>query len=236
LVLACDVVRWRLRSQNILALVVRLKNDMYPHLVYAFMDGGYLRESAHDFGQCLVDPRKLAVRIVETVEVQTWAANPGTTFNSVLARVTYYDALPDETDPNETPDAKAAKAAELKDYWRAVELLPDTHLGFGKLVGTGQRLRQKAVDTLLATDMLVGAFSGLFDIALLVTGDADFVPVVEEVKRRGVMVVVAVAKTGQSVSDDLIRVADRYVDLTANQWHEMKADERTWKPDRDREI
>ncbi len=63
--------------------------------------------------------------------------------------------------------------------------------------------------------MLVGAFSGLFDIAVLVAGDGDFTPVVEEVRRRGVMVVVVAVS--ESLSDDLRRVADRFVEIDS-QW------------------
>jgi len=38
---------------------------------------------------------------------------------------------------------------------------------------------------------MVGSFTNLFHVAILVTGDSDFVSVVNEVRRRGVMVVVA---------------------------------------------
>ena len=81
--------------------------------------------------------------------------------------------------------------------------------------GLKRKARQKGVDTLIAVDMLVGAFSGLFDVAVLVAGDADFIPVVEEVRRRGAMV--AVAGVSTSVSGDLRRVADRYIELDS-QW------------------
>ena len=45
-----------------------------------------------------------------------------------------------------------------------------------------------------------------------IAGDADFIPVVEEVKHRGVMV--ALAASANSLADDLRRVADRYVPIT----------------------
>ena len=89
---------------------------------------------------------------------------------------------------------------------------PDMHLGFGALRGLKRKARQKGVDAQIAVDMLVGAFSGLFDVAVLIAGDADFVPVVEEVKRRGVMV--AVAASASSLAEDLLRVADRHVPIT----------------------
>ena len=59
--------------------------------------------------------------------------------------------------------------------------------------------------------MLVGAFTGNFSLAILVAGDADFVPVITEVKRRGPAVIVAAEH--RSASSDLIRAADRYQTL-----------------------
>ena len=181
---------------------------MYPHVAYAFIDGGYLRSLSRERKIALVNPRKLASSLAESGPVQTWAYNPNTRTNALLGRVTYYDALPgDGVQPNQN----------LLDYWKAIEVLEDVHLGFGAVKGLKRQARQKGVDVLIAVDMLVGAFSGLFDIAVIVTGDADFVPVVEEVKRRGVMV--AIAASASSLSDDLRRVADRVVDIPQNtQW------------------
>ena len=57
----------------------------------------------------------------------------------------------------------------------------------------------KRVDISLTKDMLVHAFLGNYDIALLVAGDGDFIPVVEEVKRLGKRLVVAlVAERSES--------------------------------------
>jgi uncharacterized LabA/DUF88 family protein len=95
-----------------------------------------------------------------------------------------------------------------------VELLDDVQLGFGGLRGLAKKVRQKGVDTLIAVDMVVGAFSGVFDIAILVAGDADFVPVVEGVKKHGVMV--TDVATSRTLSDELRRGADRYVEIENN--------------------
>jgi uncharacterized LabA/DUF88 family protein len=77
--------------------------------------------------------------------------------------------------------------------------------------------------------MLVGSFSNLFDIAVLVAGDADFVPVVEEVKRKGVMV--TVAGVSASVADDLRRASDRFIEiLLDDSWlPAMMAEGRSWQ-------
>jgi uncharacterized LabA/DUF88 family protein len=175
---------------------------MHPHLAHVFIDGGYLRMLAREHSGRLVHPRNLATVLMNSGPVQTWAFNPGQHPNAFLGRVVYYDAIPDD---------KQNQKEDVEEYWRIVELLEDVHLGFGALRGLKRNMRQKGVDTLMAVDMLVGAFSGLFDIAILVAGDADFVPVVEEVKRRGVMV--AVAGFSKSVSEDLRRVADRFIEI-----------------------
>lgn len=153
----------------------------------------------------LVNPRSLGSVLVSSTQVQTWAYDPSQHPNAFMGRVAYYDAVPDD-EQNRREDTEA--------YWRAIEVLPDVHLGFGALRGLKRTMRQKGVDTLMAVDMLVGAFSGLFDIAVIVAGDADFVPVVEELKRRGVMV--TVAGFPDSISQDLLRAADRFVEILRN--------------------
>lgn len=182
---------------------------MHPHLAHVFVDGGYLRRMCWDFGIYYADPRGLATTLVDHGENQTWAHSPSVATNTLLGRITYYDAVPDSSSQTHSTNQKCQ---DLEPYWQAIELLRDVRLGFGKLRGTGRSLRQKGVDTLMAVDMLVGAFSGLFDVAVLVSGDADFVPVVEEVKRRGVMVAVAAAT--RSLSDELRRAADRFIEIT----------------------
>jgi len=51
--------------------------------------------------------------------------------------------------------------------------------------------KAKAASVALTTDALSSAYSDNFDIAVLVAGDASFVPLVEELKRRGKVVYVA---------------------------------------------
>jgi uncharacterized LabA/DUF88 family protein len=171
---------------------------------YCFVDGGYLRAGAKKYKQPLVDPRVLAENIAGSFLVQGWRI-PGMTSGGKeyanrsevgLGRVLYYDARPDDT---------SSSVSAIEDYWKAVELLPDTEIGFGAL--RGRPRRQKRVDGLIAVDMMVGAFTNLFQIAILIAGDSDFVPVVNEVRRRGVMVVIAGVR--ESLADELKRAGDR---------------------------
>ncbi len=70
---------------------------------------------------------------------------------------------------------------------------------------------------MIAVDMLVGAFTNIFSVAILVAGDADYVPVVNEVRRRGVMVVGAGNEDCKQacVSDELKRAADRFFPISS---------------------
>jgi len=147
----------------------------------------------------------MAMNIVNDPQVQSWA-KPGDSRENVtvLTRVVYYDGRPDN---------EADTPSETLSYWSAIEALHDTALGFGSLRGKRSRApRQKGVDTLIAVDMLVGAFTGIYSVALLVSGDADFVPVVDEVRRRGVQVVVVAEP--DSVAQELRFAADRFFPLT----------------------
>lgn len=54
-----------------------------------------------------------------------------------------------------------------------------------------QTKRSKGVDIALAKDFLCNAFFGNYDVAVLIAGDGDYVPMVNEVKRMGKVVYVA---------------------------------------------
>jgi hypothetical protein len=171
---------------------------MNRSIAHAFIDGAYLRKLAWGAGLPLADPRKLALRVVNRIRSGASASESPDLTALTLARVLYYDARPEE-------DSRESEL--LRAYWDSIELLPDTELGFGTLRGR-RPVRQKGVDTLLAVHLLVGAFNRLFDSAVVIAGDADFVPVVREVRRYGVRVIVAA--DDKTVAEDLQRVADRY--------------------------
>ena len=69
--------------------------------------------------------------------------------------------------------------------------------------------RAKGVDIALTKDMLVNAFFNNYDVAVLVSGDGDYVPVVEELKRMGKIVIVAFYPE-HGLNPVLRRAADRF--------------------------
>jgi uncharacterized LabA/DUF88 family protein len=77
---------------------------------------------------------------------------------------------------------------------------------------TGSR-GAKGVDISLATDMLSNAYRNNFEVAILASGDGDFLPVVEEVQRLGKALYLL--SVGDKVSPGLILASDRNLDLGA---------------------
>ena len=73
----------------------------------------------------------------------------------------------------------------------------------------------KGVDITLTKDMLAHAYDDNYDVAVLLTGDGDFVPVIEEVKRMGKAVYVAFFEhEAAGLSKDLRLASDKFFRLT----------------------
>lgn len=80
-------------------------------------------------------------------------------------------------------------------------------------VNRDQKTTAEAVDLRLAVDMVRYAALGLYDYALLLTNDSDFVPAIRAVKELGKQV--HVARLGSEVHDRLKEAADVCSDVTA---------------------
>jgi uncharacterized LabA/DUF88 family protein len=96
-------------------------------------------------------------------------------------------------------------------------------LGFDPQVfkkdGPGQK--SKGVDITLTKDMLTHAFFNHYDAAVLVAGDRDYVPLIQEVKRLGKSVFVSFFREEHGLAKEVRLNADRYEDLAGwlvNQW------------------
>lgn len=73
---------------------------------------------------------------------------------------------------------------------------------------------EKGIDILLASDMLSQAHVNGYDTAILVSGDGDFAPVLDEIKKMGKRVENACFKSSRS--DALVTVADVFIELDKN--------------------
>jgi len=153
---------------------------------YLFVDGGYVRERRTEKGLDLeFDPRGPA-RYLERLRILGK--------HQTVVRCFYFDAL-DVEDP------------EMVTFFEKIRGLDDTHVYLGRLVRGGSGRRQKGVDIQLAVQALKVARSGNADVIALVTGDQDFVPLVEAIRDEGPTVFVLAFK--DKVSPDLLNAADR---------------------------
>lgn len=105
-----------------------------------------------------------------------------------LARATRaYDAIDYAQGPGETAEAWEARVLAAERSFAKVNSLESFHVRPGS-VRRGKKREQKEVDVLLAVDMVTFGFSGTISKAVLIAGDVDLRPAVEELVRRGVVV------------------------------------------------
>ncbi len=82
--------------------------------------------------------------------------------------------------------------------------------------------KEKGVDAALVTDFLSLAYSGAYDYAVLVSGDADFISAIDEVKRYGKIISVICFES--RFNEALLEHVDKVVFIPANSnmLHELK--------------
>lgn len=160
--------------------------------VTIYIDGAYLAVVLRDtYQRARIDFSKLAHKL---------------TGDGDLVRVYYYNSLPE-------PGSEASeKNAKMKKFFHAINLLPYYKVVVGNVEQRGEDAsngrplyQQKGVDIAIAVDMLTHAMRGLSTRQILVTGDSDFVPVIEAVKETGVRVTLW---HGYNANDRLLSVAD----------------------------
>lgn len=135
-----------------------------------FVDTSYLLASFYNSwqmgarGQLEIDLREVVSVLGEMVEQH---------LHQPVQRQQWYDGIPD-SGPHR--------------YQRALRSCNGVQLRTGQLIEWGERRTQKAVDTRLVADMVVAAYRGQVSDIVLVSGDADMVPGVEEATNAGVRV------------------------------------------------
>jgi len=140
---------------------------------------------------------------VRSLNYKSYLADPG-------LRAYYYTSL-----KADTPTIEAVRS----ELWE---------IGFTPSVFKKVRPDEKAkgVDISLTKDMLSHAFLNHYEVAVLVAGDGDYVPLVEEVKRQGKLVVCAFFKD-HGLNDGLRLVCDEYHDLQSffmSSWMNKKSE------------
>ncbi len=158
-----------------------------------FIDGAYVQwVTAHRFDYARVDYEKFVAAVLPP--------------DTQLLRAYYYDSLPYVS---EVPTDDETERFTRKERWlHAIEHVPQMDVRLGRVAmredGT---VVQKRVDVLLAMDMVRVAYKHLADVVVLVAGDSDYVPLVEDVKAEGLLVDLVYSEG--SIHGDLLRACDR---------------------------
>ena len=95
--------------------------------------------------------------------------------------VFYYTALLD-------PDYNLEKYEEHRELLDNLKRIPNFNVVLCDLrkikIGKKFKYEIKGDDTHLAHDLLMGAFDNLYDVAIIVSGDADFIPIINTLRMR----------------------------------------------------
>lgn len=165
---------------------------------YLFIDGGYLRDK---FKKCM--KRYHGDEIIDPlIPAVSTALGP-----IHILKTFYYDCVDERQAEQESPDDFAQRAKAQEAFVDSIRDVPGWHFREGRLVGARKQDRgQKRVDVLLAVEMLSHAFNKNMEKAILIAGDDDFTPLVDELLRHGTFV--EVLSDHWSRSSHLMHAAD----------------------------
>jgi len=179
-----------------------------------FIDGGYMSKIlSKDFG---------SPRIDYGLFVQ-WASS-----GTDMIRAYYYDCLPYQ--PEAPSEADNIRFAAKQRFFDSLSYIPRFHVRQGRLECRGHRtildshgkptrepiLQQKRVDMLMSMDIILHSVKRHIDYVVLVTGDSDFVPLVEAVKAEGAIVRLVHGSTChadlQKAVDERLRIDEEVIE------------------------
>lgn len=172
----------------------------HPETHYLFIDGGCLRSTLEQTVAKYVD--KESCRFDLTVTARSYT------------KVFLYDAIP-VRESHETDPQYALRIKRQQDMLEAAGQVHGVHVYEGDARRRNKRMEQKQVDVMIAVDMLTHTFRRNMDRATLLTGDADFKPLIDALVREG-MFVTLWYPTGHTNSE-LLRSADARRPLTIDE-------------------
>ena len=173
-----------------------------PERALLLIDGGYLDYLQRSFGSPRIDYGKMALAICER-------------FGYAMLRCVYVNCLP-YLSQNPAPEEQEAYNRKQA-FFDRLSKLDRFQVKLGRLAfrGVDEKtgkpvLEQKQVDVLLASEMVYNAARRSVDAIVLLSGDGDFVPAVDLVKREGLTLALAHgSRSGvDTVHDSLWNAAD----------------------------
>lgn len=163
-----------------------------PKRVMIFIDGSNMYHNlVGAFGKASIDYRDFSLKLTGP--------------ERELVRTYYYNC---PIDQEKDPTAYKAQQRFFSNLYNT----PDLEVRLGRLQRKDDGTAiEKGVDVKIAVDMITKAFKNQYDVAILVSGDADFVEVVQEVKDQAKHVELAVFPNQQCYH--LRKCSDRVIVL-----------------------
>jgi uncharacterized LabA/DUF88 family protein len=127
-------------------------------------------------------------------------------------RTYVYDAWPYQGSP--PTQHQSNLLGGMQSFVRAVERFPSFEIRMGKQRPRGTEYVQKGVDVLVAVDMMRLALKQQIQKAVLIAGDADYVPVVNAIKDEGVSVTLYHSEIKSNYSAELWQACDERHPIT----------------------
>ena len=101
-----------------------------------------------------------------------------------------------------------------------IRRLPRFEVRLGKVQFVNGEYKQKKVDILLAIELVSLAWKGSINKAVLVAGDSDFIPAINQAKDAGVVVSLYYIK--DACNDDLLDSVDERTEITPDLFNRLK--------------
>ena len=168
-----------------------------------FIDGGYLRALLKRYDNFPLDYLKLSDKISKLIGAER-------------LRTYYYDCLPILKKGNEK------HYQNKKNFIKQLNLLSRFEVKLGELQLIGNTYKQKKIDVLMSLDIAKKCFERQIDYAVLIAGDSDFVPVIDEAKNQGA--VIYLYAYHNSLSEELLNKVDEFCDLNQEFLEDCKLD------------
>lgn len=170
-----------------------------------FIDGAYLEKVLqHDHDKAKIDFKRF-------VDVMVGK-------DSELLRAYYYHCLPYQSSPPSEDEKR--RYGKRDSFFTALRHIPRFEVRLGRLALRGRDrdgapiFEQKRVDLMLGVDMALLACKNRISKVILFSGDSDFTPALEAVKREGVLTTVWHGSKDTRPSRDLLLVCDEEYELT----------------------
>ncbi len=181
-----------------------------------FIDGGYLQKVTEAFS----DNTNPSYTLIPRIDFKLLSDVVCPPSKAERFRTYFYDCPAYQSSP--PTDEERKRVASQERYFHALNELPRFEVRQGKLnkipsPDGGVDFQQKGVDVLLSLDLAKLAWNKHIHRAILLTGDSDFVPAVEEAKAAGIIIEVYYCKRGTCrIHDRLYQKCDERYEIDAD--------------------